>query len=164
MPSLSGFPYYNQRDSQWDSLCSPSGYFEGYGCGVCCAAMITEYIEGGTKDPSVMKQRGVFTTTNLETQWSNMSNMCAMSGNQNTNNLTAALTTIRNQIALSVPVLIKIFNSAWPHFVVAYGYSGSGTSASQIYIKDPYGGYSTLGAAMNVWPTYEFCRKIMRTV
>ncbi|MEM1485718.1 hypothetical protein V6615_12735 [Oscillospiraceae bacterium PP1C4] len=44
---LKNFPFYNQVDGEWDYLCNTKSDFKDFGCGICCAAMITEYKEGG---------------------------------------------------------------------------------------------------------------------
>ena len=53
----------------------------------------------------------------------------------------AYYTTVRSQIAVNNPVITKVLRSnGVTHFVVAVGYTGAGTSASDIRVLDPWVG------------------------
>lgn len=172
---LNNFPTYSQRiklagnqgfqaDGNLEKLCATWGDFQNYGCGICCAAMITQYKEGGIKDPSVMQQRGVWNRSNLSTQWHNASSQFRWGGQEYDYNLTGALREIKNQIdRYNDPVVLRIANNSesFKHFVVVYGYHNNCTSAQDVLIKDPYNYCSTLSQAMTTWPVFKFLKRVI---
>ena len=159
---LSGFPNYSQTDGSWEYLCTTDGDFEEYGCGICCCANITQYKEGGTKSPATMRSRGVFTASNLATQWSNASTQFSWGGEEYASNMSGAIKEIKKQIDnYSDPVVLRIGNSSTKHFVTVWGYKNSCTSASDVLIRDSYNNDTTLQAALGTWPTFYYLKRII---
>ncbi len=162
MPNLSNVPLYLQGN--YGSLTTPSTLMTKEGCAVCCAAMITSYKEKNTSvTPATMKSRGVFSTTSVYCNWDKASTQFSWGNQENSGNKTALFKEIKNQIdTWKDPVLIKISNPTWPHFVVAYGYTGTCTTAAQIVVRDPYSSSNTtLDKCFQTWPTYEYMRRLL---
>lgn len=167
MPKLNFCDTYLQRDSEWEDLCT-GNLFAETGCGVCCAAMVADYKEtggSGTITPATMKERKVFTTNNTSVQWANVSDEFTISTTQEyPSNLSGAISEIKNQIdRYQDPVILRVSNDAkgYKHYVVAYGYTGSCSNASDVLVKDPYYDYETLDEVFNTWPNFKFLQRLL---
>lgn len=159
---LSNFPDYEQISGKWEYLCNAADDFYNFGCGICCAAMITQYKEGGNKNPEIMQNRGVFTRDDLTTQWGNASTKFTWGGQEYANNLNGALAEIKKQIdQYSDPCVLRIAGGSFLHFVTVYGYNNSCTSASDVLIRDPYGRNTNLQRAFATWPTFKYLKRII---
>ena len=152
-------PYYYQRDAQWATLCDPPISFSDQGCAVCCVAVITQYIEGGVKNPLTMRDRGVFTRTNIEVNWNNASTQYTYNSATYSGNFTGALAKIKTEIDSDRPVVVRIDGST-SHYVVAYGYNNLCTTSADVKIRDSYSNKTTLSSAMQTWPSYQYIKTI----
>jgi len=148
---------YLQTDSAWQSL---NPQFGALGCGVCCAASIASYKENAAITPSVLRQRGVFTSTDMTTIWNNASDLFNFSGYQYLDNDVGGVAEIRKQVdTYRDPVVVRVWGNSSgsiAHFVVAYGYTGSGTTRWDIKVMDPLRGLCTLGDTMTSFPIYKY--------
>lgn len=134
------FPYnFCQHDDAWQSL-NPN--FSTAGCAVCCAADVASFVEGTSLDPSVMKSRNVFTSTNISCNWSKASDECDWRPTSSPSNY---LEKIKHHVNSGLPVIVRLNNPSTgnDHWVVAYGYNNSAATSSNIFIKDPYNSANT---------------------
>lgn len=163
MPECTPFKSYRQNQGNWDYL-NPD--FEAYGCGVCCCASIATYKERIDITPAVLKNRGVFTSTDMTTIWNNTSSQFSFGSAECQNDLAAVLAEIRNQIdTYRDPVVVRVWgnsNGTKAHYVVAYGYTGNGMymSPANILVMDPLKGKTTLATTMNNYPIFKYIYRI----
>lgn len=109
-----------------------------------------------------MQERGVFTKYDLTTQWSNASTQFSWGGQEYSGDLAGAIKEIKNQIdKYSDPVVLRIGNGSFLHFITVWGYLNSCTTTSDVLVRDSYYGTTTLEEALNKWPTFYYLKRII---
>lgn len=121
----------NQRNTQNDQVIRDAG------CAVCCACDVASFYRGANYSLADMRNCRVYSTTDVTCQWGNVPSAGFRAWN-NTSDQAGHLKTIRSEISSGRPVLVYM-QGTYQHWVVAYGYTGAGTSTSEIKVLDPYG-------------------------
>ena len=152
-------PLLSQLNSAWANTsmpcsCSDNHTYGQHGCGMTSCAMIVRFYGYSTATPVTVTNRYGSNCCNFV--YSTLFNSYGLSSSSTQYISISTLTNSKNAIVGAIgtgkPVIMRLNNAsdtAQNHFVVAYGFTSSGSS-STIYIRDPYGGsYSTLEAYMN---------------
>lgn len=121
----------NQRHTQNDQVIRDAG------CAVCCACDVASFYRGAKYSLADMRNHRVYTTANVTCQWVNVPSAGFRTWDD-TSDQAGHLRTIRSEISSGRPVLVYM-QGTYQHWVVAYGYTGAGTSTSEIKVLDPYG-------------------------
>lgn len=133
-----------------------------YGCCVCCSCEAASFYAGYPLSLEDMKAAGVYKEDDASCVWSKIS-QCAFttfSGKAQK----AYYDKIRSEITSGRPVLVYM-RGKYQHWVLAYGYNGTGACSADIRVLDPYGdddtsptGLSTtLAKSMAVQGAGEIC-------
>ena len=121
----------NQRYTQNDQIICDEG------CAVCCACDVASYYRGTKYSLADMRSAGVYSTASAVCNWGYVPSVSFAALNSSLSQ-SGHLATICSEISNGRPVLV-FMQGRWPHWVVAYGFTGSGTSTSEIKVLDPYG-------------------------
>lgn len=134
MPSLSMPVNINQNHD----LCENT---RRYGCTVSCATDVASYYGKASYTLADMREFGVYSNTNASCVWYKVPDV-SFSSDVVKDNQSDYFALIKSEILASRPVLVHMTGShnsvPYPHFVVAYGYSGSCDSNDKINVLDPY--------------------------
>jgi uncharacterized repeat protein (TIGR02543 family) len=116
--------------------------------------MVASYMESNPNvDPVVMRDREVFTATNISCNWDRAHALHArwrFGGTESMN-----YQRIREDISLLwQPIVIQLSGPPGTHFVVAHRFTGSGAQPSEILVRDPWFDKldQTLADSMGTWP------------
>ena len=111
-------------------------WFYNYGCAVACAVMVSAYYAGEPKTKhNIPYTEGAYEWDTPNVSYTRYANQTEAS----------YLSLIRQGIDAKHPVVVCIClpnNVEKTHFVVAYAYTGTGTSRGEIMVLDPVGGVS----------------------
>ena len=126
--------HFVQTGTDWNYL-NPD--FHDKGCAICCAADVASYVEGTSLNPEVMRNRGVFTYSNIACNFNNASDDCVwISLEQVPAN--SYLQAINHYINSGLPVIVKVSRTGSnDHWVVAYGYENGAATPNDILVCDP---------------------------
>mgnify|MGYP004564780557 FL=1 len=123
------------------------------GCAVCCACDVASYYKKSNYTLAQMRTAGVYSVNNASCVWSNVpsAKFTQYSGQSQS----TYFSKMRSELNAKRPVLVYMVGTR-QHWVVVYGYTGSGTSNSDFKVLDPYnssssttvGRYVSLAAAM----------------
>lgn len=107
------------------------------GCCVCCACDVASYYKGSNYTLPQMRAAGVYTLESAACVWSKVpsARFTSYSGQSQS----TYFSKIRSEINAGRPVLVYMVGPVYQHWVVAYGYTGSGASNAAIKVLDPYG-------------------------
>lgn len=139
---------YNQKYT------GTSSWIKTYGCAVCAACSASAFYKGSAYTLAQAFTDGLYTESNgvswAAAKYFSTSQITGLTQ-------TEYLTKIREQISLQKPVLVHVIGSLSEHWVVAYEYSGAGTTTDQILVLDSvhnagdqYGVTRTLNISMDL--------------
>ncbi len=123
------------RDIYNQKYTGTTSWIKTYGCAVCAVCSVSAFYKGSAYTLEQAFSDGMYTEAN-GVIWANTKHISTtlISGLTQT----GYLNKIREQIGLQKPVLVHMIGSkpADEHWVVAYEYSGAGTSTNQILVLD----------------------------
>lgn len=142
-------PYYMQSDSKWGSQklgTSSTTTIKGAGCTITSLAMVHEYETGVVCTPDQMNKMLTFSGANV--QWDSVTNLGYVRDKsmRSPNNLAVKMNAKTLDIILTRlkdghPVIIGVSESTNyddnTHYVVINGYTGDGSTPSDLTIRDP---------------------------